>query len=119
MEENAKTELGEIKIHHNVISSITVEAATQIPGVAGIGSNWRSSLMKLVGRKDNTTISIEFDKDGTATIGVPIVVKHGYNIPEIAAKVQDSVKLAIENATNIDVKNVNVVVQGITKEAAQ
>ena len=116
MEENAKTDLGEIKIHRNVISSITAEATKQIPGVVDIGTNFRSSFMKFMGIKNNATVAIDFDKDGAATITVPIVVKHGYNIPDIASKVQGSIKASIESATNIDIKNINVIIQDIEKD---
>lgn len=116
MEENAKTDLGEIKIHRNVISSITAEATKQIPGVVDIGTNFRSFFMKFMGIKNNATVAIVFDKDGAATITVPIVVKYGYNIPDIASKVQDNIKASIESATNIDIKNINVIIQDIEKD---
>lgn len=113
MKENTKTDLGEIKIHRNAIASITKEATKQIPGVAKIGTNLKSYLLELIGRKSNTSIKIDFNKNNEAAITVPIIVKYGYNIPEVASKVQDNIKLAVENATNIDVKDVNVVIQEI------
>lgn len=115
MSENTKTELGEIKIHHRVIASIAIEATMQIPGIIKIGGNLKTFLFELLGKKDNVAVKIEFDKDSEATITVPIVVKYGYNIPEIASKVQDNVKLSVENATNINIKEVNVKIQKIEK----
>lgn len=117
MEDKTKTDLGEIKIHRNVISSIAIEATKQIPGVGGIGTNLRSHFMELLGKKDTSTIKIDFDKEGTATISIPIIVKYGYNIPDVASKVQDNIKASIENATNIDIKDINIIIQEIEKKS--
>jgi len=116
MKENTKTELGEIRIHQNVISSIAIEATRQIPGVVRIGTNLKTQFLQMIGKKDTSTINIEFDSNGEAIINIPIVVQYGYNIPEVASKVQDSIKLSIENATNIAIKDINVVVQEIEKK---
>ncbi len=115
MSENTKTELGEIKIHKSVIASIATETTKQIPGVIKIGKDLKTSLLELIGRKDATAIKIEFDKNGEAVITIPIIVKYGYNIPEIAAKVQEDVKLAVENSTSILIKDINVNIQEIKK----
>ncbi|MFH1622434.1 MAG: Asp23/Gls24 family envelope stress response protein [Candidatus Omnitrophota bacterium] len=115
MDENTKTELGEIKIHKSVIASITTEATKQVPGVIKIGGDLKTTFLELLGRKNNTAIKIEFDNNNEAVITVPIVVKYGYNIPEIASKVQENVKLAVENATSITLKDINVNIQEIEK----
>lgn len=116
MDEHTKTGLGEIKIHQNVISSITIETTKQIEGVWGIGSSLRSQVLEFIGKKGTSAIKIDFDKNNEVTITVPIIVKFGYNIPEIAAKVQENVKLAIENATSIAVKEINVIIQEIERK---
>ena len=115
MSENTKTDLGEIKIHHNVIASIAMEATKQIPGVLKIGGSLKTFLFELFGKKDTSAIKIEFDKNNETTITIPVVVKYGYNIPEIASKVQENVKITIENATNISIREVNVKIQEIEK----
>lgn len=113
MSEDTKTELGEIKIHNHVISSIAIEATKQIAGIIKISGNLKNFFFQVLGIKEHAAIKIKFDKNNEVTINIPIVVKYGYNIPEIAAKVQENVKLAIENATNINVREINVDVQEI------
>ncbi|MFC1645625.1 Asp23/Gls24 family envelope stress response protein [Candidatus Omnitrophota bacterium] len=115
MNENTKTELGEVKIHKSVIASIATEATKQIPGVIRIGGNLKTYFLQLLGQKETTGIKIEFDKDSEATITIPIVVKYDHNIPEVASKVQEGVKLAVENTTSIIIKDVNVNIQEIKK----
>lgn len=115
MSEYTKTELGEVKIHKGVIASIAMEATTQIPGVQRVGKDLKTYLFELLGKKDATAIKIDFDKNNEATVTIPVVVKYNYNIPDIAAKVQENVKLAIESATSITIKDVNVNIQEIEK----
>lgn len=113
MGENTKTELGEIRIHKNVIASIAIEAAKQIPGVVKIDGNLKTVFLDTLGQKNYTAIKIEFDKNNEATITIPLIVIYGYNIPEIASRVQNEVKTAIENTTNINVKEININIQKI------
>jgi uncharacterized alkaline shock family protein YloU len=115
MNKYTKTELGEIKIHSNVFASIANEATKQVLGVVSMSGNFKTYLLELFGIRNVSAIKIEFDKNNEATITIPIVVKYGYNIPDVAAKVQEVVKLSIENATNISVKEVNVKIQEIER----
>lgn len=115
MNENTKTELGEIKIHKGVIASIAIEATKQVSGVIKIGGTLKASFMELLGKKDATAITIEFDNNGEAVITIPVVVEYDYNIPEIASKIQENVKTAVENATSIIVKDINVTIQKIKR----
>ncbi|MFC1709414.1 Asp23/Gls24 family envelope stress response protein [Candidatus Omnitrophota bacterium] len=114
MSENTQTDLGEVKIHKSVIASIATETTKQIPGIIKIGKNLKASFLEFLGKKDSA-IKIEFDKNGEAIITIPIVVKYGYSIPEIASKIQEDVKLAVESATSILIKDINVNIQQIEK----
>jgi len=119
MNRYTKTELGEIKIHHNVFASIATEATKQVMGVVGISGNIKTYFLELLGIKNSNSIKIKFDKNNDATITIPIVVKYGYNIPEVASKVQEVVKLSLENSTNVAIKEVNVKIQEIAKDHEQ
>ena len=116
MNKYTKTELGDIRIHNNVFASIATEATRQVLGVLRIGSNLKTYLKELVGIRNSGAIKVEFDKNNEVIITIPIVVKYGYNIPEVAAKVKEVVKLSIENSTNISVKEINVKIQEIEKD---
>ena len=48
---------------------------------------------------------------------IPLVIKYGYSIPEISNRVQESVRNALEKMTNINIRDINIDVQGIEKEA--
>ena len=112
---DSQTELGTIRIHRNSISSIAALAAGEIDGVKGIGRNFRSSLLELVGKKDNGAIRVNFDKNGDVSLEIPLVVKYDFSIPDVAAKVQENVRNSLEKMTNLSVRDISVNVQGIEK----
>ena len=114
--EESQTDLGAIKIHKNVIASIASLAAAEIEGVKRIGGSFKSGLLEFMGQKPSTSICVLFDNNGEVTVEVPIIIKYGFNIPEIANKAQENICKAIEKMTNLTVKNINIKVQVIEKD---
>lgn len=113
--EESRTDLGVVRIHNNVIASIASVAAIEIEGVKSIGKDFKAGLLELIDKKTRAAIKVERDKNGELTVCVPIIVKYGFNIPEIAAKAQENVRGALEKMTGLSIKDVNVDVQGIEK----
>lgn len=113
--EETGTELGKIKIHKNVIASITSVAACQIEGVKSTGRDFKSLFREFLDRKEHSAVKVEIDRNGEVWVEIPLVIKFGFNIPQVCAKVQESVRLAIEKMTNLAVKDITINVQGIEK----
>ncbi|MBI4982637.1 MAG: Asp23/Gls24 family envelope stress response protein [Candidatus Omnitrophica bacterium] len=113
--EESRTDLGNIKIHKNVIASISSLAAIEIEGVKRIGGNFRSALLELAGKKNLAAIQVEINKNEEVKVDIPLVIKYGFNIPEVANKVQESVRNALEKMTNLSVKDINISVQAIER----
>lgn len=113
--EESRTELGVIRIHKNVISSIASIAATEIEGVKRIGGDFKSGILELVGNKRISGIKVDFDKNGEVKLEIPLIIKYGHNIPEIADKVQGNVHNTVEKMTNLSIKDINVNIQGIER----
>ncbi len=57
-------------------------------------------------------ISLYLEKDGIY-VGVSVCVKYGYNVPELAYRIQQSVKQSVENMTRFKVAEVNVHIQDV------
>ena len=57
-------------------------------------------------------ISLYIEKDGVYA-DVSVIVKYGYNVPELAYRIQQSVKQSVENMTRYKVAQVNVHVQDV------
>ena len=116
--EESSTDLGKIKIHRNVIASITSIAALQTEGVKDIGKSFASRLREFLEKKEGPaqgSVRVELDKNGEVWVEIPLVIKYGYNIPDVAAKVQEHVRSSLEKMTSLAIKDVNVNVQGIEK----
>jgi len=113
--EESRTDYGIIRIHDNVIASVAAIAATEIEGVKSVGKDFKTGILELIDRKNSSSIKVEKDKNGDITLQIPLIIKYGVNIPEIANKVQENVRQALEKMTNLSIKDINVNVQGIER----
>lgn len=113
--EESQTDLGNIRIHKNVIASIASIAAVEIEGVKRIGGDFRSGILELIGKKALMAIKVDIDKNDEMRLEVPLVVKYGFNIPDIANKAQENIRNALEKMTNLSIKYININVQGIER----
>lgn len=113
--EESRTELGIVRIHKEVIASITAIAATEIEGVKRIGGSFKTGILEFIGKKFLYAIKVEIAKFGDVKIEVPLVIEYGCNIPQIAVKVQENIRSALEKMTNLSIKDININVQSIEK----
>jgi len=104
---------GSIRIADEVVSIITGLAATEIEGVAGMSGGLAGGIADILGRKNlGKGVKVEVD-DETAVVDVYVIIDYGKTIPDVAWQIQDNVKQAIEGMTGLDVKAINVHVQGV------
>ena len=113
--DESRTDLGLLRIHDNVIASIASLAANEVEGVKGIKKGLRSGIMELLDKKDLSAIRVNKDKNGEITIQIPLIIKYGYNIPDVAGKVQENVRNNLEKMADLLIKDINISVQGIEK----
>ncbi len=114
-QDESRTDLGTIRIHKNVIASITSLAAIEIEGVKRVGGDLKSGLLELIGKKAMFAINVQVNKNEEVKLEIPLVIKYGFNIPDIANKVQENVRNSLEKMTNLSIKDININVQGIEK----
>lgn len=116
MKDEMSTGLGKVNIYKNVIASIASIATVEIEGVLKIGSSFKSIVYELLGKKNNTAgITINFDKNGSVTIDVPVVIKYGFNLPEVAGRIQENIKSSVERTTDVMIKDINVDIQSVER----
>lgn len=113
--EESRTDLGTIRIHKNVIASIASLAAGEIEGVKRVGGDFKSGLLELIGKKSLFAIKVDIDKNSEVKIEIPLVIKYGFNIPDIANKVQENVRNSLEKMTNLSIRDININVQAIER----
>ena len=112
--QNKKTDLGMIKVHREVISSIASLAAQEVDGVYGLKPNIMSSMYEAFGFKGSRSgVKVELG-EADAKVVLFIIAEYGVNIPEVASAVQDNVRQAIDKMTGLAALEVNVEVVGIS-----
>jgi len=113
--DESRNELGVLKIHKNVISSISAIAAGEIEGVKRVGKDLKSGLLELAGHKFSSAIKVDISKTEEVKVEIPLIIKYGYNIPDVAKNVQENIRQALEKMSNLSIKDINVNVQGIER----
>ena len=105
---------GSVNISEDVVAAIASEAIGEIEGVGAMMTTMTEQLTEqFMGKKPSRGVRMEI-QDGEITLDVDLIVKYGFAIPEIAAKVQDAVMGAVETMTGFSVKAVNVHVGGVS-----
>lgn len=110
---DTKEGFGSIRIADEVVGVIAGLAATEIGGVAGMSGGLAGGIAEILGRKNlSKGVKVEVGEK-EAAVDLFIIVDYGVRIPEIAMKIQDNVKRAIESMTGLDVVEINVHIQGV------
>ena len=104
---------GSVKITDEVVSIIAGLAATEVEGVAGMSGGLAGGIAEMLGRKNlSKGVKVQVGEK-EVVVDIYIIVNYGVRIPEVAWKVQENVKKAIENMTGLTVAEVNIHVQGV------
>src|SRR5690554_4881462 len=100
---HADGNLGEVQIADEVVAIIAGLAATEIEGVASMAGNITNELVGKLGMKNlSKGVKVEV-VGGIVNVDLSLNMDYGYNIPKTSAKVQEKVKVAIENMTGLEV----------------
>jgi uncharacterized alkaline shock family protein YloU len=112
--DETRSDLGAIKIYKSAIASVVAIAAGEVDGVKGVSRGAWIRFLELWGAKV-TKIGIEIDHNSNVYVDLPLVIKYGFHVPDVAAKVQENVRQAVEKATNLSVKDINISIKSIEK----
>ena len=109
---------GTVSFATDVVATIAGLAANEVEGVAGM-TGASSSLADILTLKNtrNYTRGVKVDiENNMVKVDVTIVVEYGSPVPDVAHNIQENVKKAIETMSGLDVRNVDVHVQGVSFE---
>ncbi len=95
---------GKVVYNAGIVHNIVALAVAEVEGA-----------LPLQGKKNG--ISLYLEKDGIYA-DVSVVVKYGYNVPELAYRIQQSIKQSVENMTRYKVAAVDVHIQDVVFEEA-
>lgn len=114
--EPVQDDMGAIKVADEVLSIVAGLAASEVNGVYGMSGGIREGLTDMLG-KQNFSKGIKVYTEGrTVRVEVHVIIAYGYNIPDVAIKLQEKVKEAVQNMTGYDVTGVDIHVEGVRKE---
>ncbi|PDX60655.1 Asp23/Gls24 family envelope stress response protein [Faecalibacterium langellae] len=118
--QNTDLQGGTLQISTEVLAKIARCAALEIEGVAGVSCGKQNKKLSnlLEASSIQTPVAVEM-RDGTATITLHLMMRFGARIPSVAEKVQENVKNAVQNMTNVTVSRVNLVIAGLADADAE
>ena len=88
-------EKGKVVYNVGILRNIVTLAVAEVEGTVPTNQNKKSG------------ISLYIEKDGVY-VDVSVAVLYGYNVPELAYRIQQTVKQSVENMTHFKVAEVDV-----------
>ena len=105
--------VGSLRISQDVIATIAGHTASGVEGVASMAyapNNIRRYFVKSI--PNSQSVSFTYNDDA-AVIDIYVNLKYGAKIQNVAAKIQENVKEAVQGMTSVAISKVNVHVEGI------
>ncbi|MCY0877709.1 MAG: Asp23/Gls24 family envelope stress response protein [Firmicutes bacterium] len=109
-----------VQIAHDVLGDMALLAAREVQGVSdfALGEGLRSRSEVWARRVGHRPVRVEV-RDREVEFSLYLVVEYGVRIPEVAQKVQESVKRRVEDITGLTVKAVDIHIQGVAMPHAE
>ncbi len=117
MSRENKVDIGFVQIHKKVIGDIAASALSDVSGVRLASFGIISKFFELFGNKSFPSVNVIIDSDNQVSVDIKVSIQYGLNVPDVARQVQDVVRAAVERAVDINLKEVNVNIQGIERGA--
>ena len=111
----SKVNLGIIQVHKRVIADICTAAIAGVEGVSMARNVVLEDLSGLVGVRKNSAVDVRMDPSGQVSVVVKVVVRYGINLADVSRHIQDIVMTAVEKMADINLKDVDVSIQGIER----
>ena len=108
-------ENGNVMISEDVIETIIAETVTEVEGVHGLNVKPGADIADLIGKNWGKGMKIVIGEDNELTISCNVTITYGNSVIEVAKNAQAAITAAVENATGVMVKEVNVNVCGIVR----
>lgn len=107
--------MGDVVIDLGVIAKYAGLAAIECFGIVGMAAlSVKDGFVKLL-KKDNLTrgINVVLDEDNKLTIDFHIIISYGVSIKTVSENLIENVKYKVEEYTGIEIKKINIYVDGI------
>lgn len=109
----ATDDVGQVQIADDVIAIIAEIAATEVDGVAGMGTTLTGEIVQTLSRKRTPKgVRVELT-DNQVILDLSLIIKYGKKIPKVTLEVQEKVKNSIEMMTGLEIISINIHVTGV------
>jgi uncharacterized alkaline shock family protein YloU len=115
MARESKVNLGIIQVHKRVIADICTAAIAKVDGVTMARNVVLEDLCGFAGVRKNSAVDVRMDALGQVSVVVKVMVRYGINLAEVSRHIQDVVMTAVEKMADINLKDVDVSIQGIER----
>ena len=107
-----------LSIAPGVMETIISVAASEVDGVASLGSFATSGIRSMLASKPSTSgIETKMDEDGKLSVAVHVEVYYGYVLPELAAQLRTAIAEALATQAGVEVSSVAVYIDGLQFKA--
>ncbi len=118
MRDLSRVDLGSIQVHKKAIADIAVSALSELDGVSLMPADLPTQFMEFFGQKSYPGIIVTVDKNNQVTLELRLRIRYGISVADIARQIQETVRSAIERTVDINLKDINVNIQGIERGKA-
>jgi len=115
MRQDNTVDLGVVQIHKKVIGDIAAASIKEIPGVQLASFGIIGSIAEAFGYKNCPSVSVTVDKDQQVSLEIRVIIDYGINIPSVASQIQDVIQRSVEDAVDINLKEINVNIQAVER----
>lgn len=108
-------EYGDVTIEEGVVERIAVQAAMERYGVVGLAARGAKDDIYRLLRLENMSRGVRVFSDGGQSIVIQlhVILEAGIRLSMVAENIIDTVRYNVENKTNLTVRSVDVLVQGL------
>lgn len=104
---------GRVTYNKDIVLSVINLATKEIVGVSSLVANFSSALQRWFGRNNYYEgVKISYAND-TMCVDVYLNVYYGYNVSEIAYRVQENIKNSLASMIEMKIDRINVHVLGV------
>ncbi len=115
MSASYKNEYGKVTYDDRTIAVISGISATECYGLVGMSQKNIAAAISNIFKSGDLEKGVHIKSDGSENIVIElyITVKYGVSLAAVAENIIDKVKYSVEKETGLNVKSVDIVVQGI------
>ena len=98
---------GKVMYNKDIIKSIISLATKEINGVVSMNKTSKNPIIKLIRGKNDNGVKVSTNGD-EVTIDVYINILSSANVRDIAWRIQENIRTAVQSMMNVKVKEVNI-----------